>query len=127
MLTLENQDDGRKQFEILKEKGAFTEEMQYIHKSGEKRWWSIDGVKISEILYLGFTKDITTRKIAQEKIVEEKERLSVTLRSIGDGVITTDINGNVMIMNRIADVFFIFAVLLILLIFGFVEDEHMTQ
>jgi PAS domain S-box-containing protein len=48
-------------------------------------------------------RDITDRKRAQEMLSSEKERLLVTLRSIGDGVITTDINMNVKIMNRIAE------------------------
>jgi PAS domain S-box-containing protein len=51
----------------------------------------------------GYTIDITERKLAEEKLASEKERLSVTLRSIGDGVITTDINGNVEILNRVAE------------------------
>ncbi|MDA3847095.1 MAG: ATP-binding protein [Vallitaleaceae bacterium] len=42
--------------------------------------------------------------VASEKsIAEEKEQLAVTLRSIGDGVITTDIEGNVLMMNRMAE------------------------
>jgi PAS domain S-box-containing protein len=36
-------------------------------------------------------------------LASEKERLLVTLRSIGDGVITTDINMKIKIMNRIAE------------------------
>jgi PAS domain S-box-containing protein len=47
--------------------------------------------------------DITERKQAEAAITAEKERLSVTLRSIGDGVITTDINGDIVLMNRIAE------------------------
>jgi len=34
--------------------------------------------------------DITERKKAEEAVAAEKERLATTLRSIGDGVITTD-------------------------------------
>ncbi len=37
------------------------------------------------------------------KLAEEKERLSVTLKSIGDGVITTDIFGNITLLNNIAE------------------------
>jgi PAS domain S-box-containing protein len=48
-------------------------------------------------------RDISYKKRAQEMLASEKERLLVTLRSIGDGVITTDINMNVKIMNRIAE------------------------
>lgn len=37
------------------------------------------------------------------KLAEEKERLDVTLRSIGDGVITTDIRGSVLMINNAAE------------------------
>ncbi|HEB69896.1 MAG TPA: PAS domain S-box protein, partial [Desulfobulbus sp.] len=47
--------------------------------------------------------DVTGRKQAQADLAEEKERLSVTLRSIGDGVITTDIAGRVVLLNRVAE------------------------
>ncbi|PKL18710.1 MAG: hypothetical protein CVV49_04640 [Spirochaetae bacterium HGW-Spirochaetae-5] len=52
---------------------------------------------------LGIFWDITERKLAEGKLASEKERLSVTLRSIGDGVITTDITGRVEILNRVAE------------------------
>jgi len=37
------------------------------------------------------------------KLAVEKERLAVTLESIGDGVITTDIFGNITLLNNIAE------------------------
>jgi PAS domain S-box-containing protein len=40
---------------------------------------------------------------AKKKIEESEEKLSVTLRSIGDGVITTDTLGNIEIMNLVAE------------------------
>ncbi len=43
------------------------------------------------------------RSRAEEAIAAEKERLAVTLQSIGDGVITTDTNGNIVLINRIAE------------------------
>lgn len=39
--------------------------------------------------------DITQRKRAKRALQQEKERLKVTLHSIGDGVITTDAAGRV--------------------------------
>ncbi len=47
--------------------------------------------------------DITERKMAEEKLAEESERLAVTLRSIADGVITTDTEGRVVLMNKVAE------------------------
>ncbi len=47
--------------------------------------------------------DNTARKKAEKSTESEKERLAVTLRSIGDGVITTDTAGNVQLMNKVAE------------------------
>jgi len=44
-----------------------------------------------------------SRKKAEEELEEEKERLSVTLSSIGDGVITTDIKGKIILLNKAAE------------------------
>lgn len=47
--------------------------------------------------------DISDIKEAVENLKTEKERLAVTLRSIGDGVITTDVAGNVVLLNAVAE------------------------
>ena len=41
--------------------------------------------------------------LAEEALAAEKERLAVTLRSIGDGVITTDTAGRVVLINKKAE------------------------
>lgn len=46
--------------------------------------------------------DITQRKHLEESLAAEKERLSVTLQSIGDGVIATNNEGNVIMLNKVA-------------------------
>lgn len=48
-------------------------------------------------------RDVTERRRAQAAIYAEKERLRVTLASIGDGVITTDAGGRVEYMNPVAE------------------------
>jgi PAS domain S-box-containing protein len=40
---------------------------------------------------------------AERALADEKERLTVTLRSIGDGVITTDLDGTVRLINSAAE------------------------
>jgi diguanylate cyclase (GGDEF)-like protein/PAS domain S-box-containing protein/putative nucleotidyltransferase with HDIG domain len=42
-------------------------------------------------------------KNRQAEIVKQKEHLAVTLRSIGDGVITTDVSGNITMINNEAE------------------------
>jgi len=51
----------------------------------------------------GIIIDITARKRAEEQLAAEKERLAVTLRSIGDGVIVTDTNALVTLINPVAE------------------------
>lgn len=48
--------------------------------------------------------EILERKTAEEALAAEKELLRVTLESIGDGVISTDTDGRVMMINRAAEV-----------------------
>ena len=57
------------------------------------------GEKVVEAI----VKDITERKEAERALWEEKERLEVTLQSIGDGVIATDTEGRVVLLNRAAE------------------------
>ncbi len=42
-------------------------------------------------------------KEREDKLAEEKERMSVTLRSIGDAVIVTDVGGTVTLINKVAE------------------------
>jgi len=42
-------------------------------------------------------------KNSERALTEEKERILVTLNSIGDGVITTDLQGNIELLNPIAE------------------------
>jgi len=47
-------------------------------------------------------KEIRERKNAEKALRDQKERLAVTLKSIGEGVIVTDIDGRVTLSNHVA-------------------------
>jgi len=46
--------------------------------------------------------NITEKKESRDALLAEKERLAVTLRAIGDGVISMDVEGRVILMNNVA-------------------------
>ena len=52
---------------------------------------------------VGALVDITERKQAEQRIAVEKERFRTTLASIGDAVITTDVEGLVTFLNPVAE------------------------
>src|SRR6187200_835568 len=56
----------------------------------------VDGAK----LFVAMIRDVTERKRFEQEIDAEKENLAVTLRSIGDGVITTDVQGKIIMINN---------------------------
>lgn len=86
-----------------------SQEIEYkvIRKNGEERWldFTFGGfVNIdSQPAIIGTGYDITTRKRMEEQLIAEKERLAVTLRSIGDGVIATDTTGKINLINKVAE------------------------
>jgi diguanylate cyclase (GGDEF)-like protein/PAS domain S-box-containing protein len=55
------------------------------------------------VAYEGTIADITARKRAEQAVFAEKERLQVTLQSIGDAVITTDSAGRIDYLNPVAE------------------------
>src|SRR6202049_1505632 len=60
---------------------------------------------ISTYSFLRAIRNMVERKTAEEVLFVEKERASVTLNSIGDAVLSTDILGNVTYLNVVAEKF----------------------
>ncbi|MFA7673848.1 MAG: PAS domain S-box protein, partial [Clostridia bacterium] len=110
MITEESKVTGKNHFRKLIETGLSRGEFQYKHKNGSTRWWSVDAVKLNEHRFLGFVKDITDRKKAEDELIymsyhdmltevynrrffeEELSRLD-TESSLPLSIIMGDING----------------------------------
>ena len=76
--------------------------------NGTKNWMETNRVPLHDadgnvVGILGTYEDITARIKFEKALAAEKENLDVTLRSIGDGVITTDTEGNIALLNKVAE------------------------
>jgi len=84
------------------------EELEMRSVDGKQVWinLSVRSIKDAEgqiIASRSIVVDVTQRKYMQQAFAEEKRRLEATLRSTGDGVITTDIDGKVVLVSKVAE------------------------
>ncbi len=81
-------------------------EMKIITKQGDIKWLDFNAATIEfngKPAIMGNVIDITDRKNGENELLSEKERLAVTLSSIGDGVIAVDLSGKITLMNAAAE------------------------
>ena len=79
---------------LLKEAGKYESRPKFIIEIAKKRL--SDSARLIGAL--------VESKISQTELQKERERLNVTLHSIGDGVITTNVDGKVVLLNKVAEV-----------------------
>ncbi len=100
----ESLEDGLAHFKQLTETGMASSDLLHKHKDGSKRWLTINAVKLSESLFLGFAKDITERKHFQELESTNNQRLELAMRSANMAWWEMDITtGNVNFDKRKAE------------------------
>ncbi|MCG8368199.1 MAG: EAL domain-containing protein [Pseudanabaenales cyanobacterium] len=83
-------------------------EYRIRHKDGDYRWVLTRGMALwgpTGIAYriAGSQTDMTTRKLLEQALYQEKELAQITLHSIGDAVITTDEQGYIKDFNPVAE------------------------
>jgi PAS domain S-box-containing protein len=80
-------------FNRADETGYSTGDLRYVTKTGEKRWWTVNGVKLDEDRFLGFARDITERKANEKALRESEEKYRQLVETIGDWVWASDPDG----------------------------------
>jgi signal transduction histidine kinase len=73
LLTDESHEDGLALFENILLKGAITSDLWLKKKNGSKYCITLAAVRLSQKRFLGFAKDITQRKLAEESLIKAKE------------------------------------------------------
>jgi len=69
--------------------GRMEDEQRHVHQISELHWATMEALELAQR--------------SERALTSEKERLAITLRSIGDGVITTDTAGRVVMLNHTAE------------------------
>lgn len=88
-------------------KEKFTSKARFLRADGSVVWTRLNAAAMLDGLlprgHVQTVEDITERKAAEDALFEEKERAQVTLNSIGDAVLTTNLPGNVTYLNLVAE------------------------
>lgn len=102
------EDVKREWFRGIAEKRYLEQEFRILRRDGQTRVMRMQAHVFSDeggkpLRVTGTTLDITRHRRITEELFAEKERLRVTLHSIGDAVICTDANMRVTFMNVMAE------------------------
>jgi diguanylate cyclase (GGDEF)-like protein/PAS domain S-box-containing protein len=95
-------------------KAPFHSEARFLHKDGSFVWARMNSAAMrrgsTSSGFVQTVEDISPRKLAEavlqaaeDALFEEQERARVTLNSIGDAVLASDLDGNVTYLNVVAE------------------------
>ena len=88
------------QFMLLLKNGSSKADLMFKHKNGTIRWWTIEGVKLSKKRFLGFAKDVTNRKQAEEEVKRKNEFLDSLIQQSPIPTFVLDDKGILLIVNE---------------------------
>ncbi|MDY6954154.1 MAG: PAS domain S-box protein, partial [Thermodesulfobacteriota bacterium] len=93
--------------QVLQGDPLYGEEITLRQENKQERFFLLSATHLwSQESMIGFVlvlTDTTELKQLERKLAAERERLAVTLLSIGDAVIVTDLEGKVVLMNRVGE------------------------
>jgi two-component system cell cycle sensor histidine kinase/response regulator CckA len=96
---------------LMSEPAAKSHTCRLRRKDGEYIWVETTGRRlftsgkdsVGPLEIITVTRDITERKRAEDALAAERERLAVTLRSIGDGLVALDAEKRIVLTNPVAE------------------------
>lgn len=90
LLPPESSQAGARHFKRAGKKGYAKGEMASVRKDGEKRYWSVNAVKLSSTRFIGFVADITDRKSSEQLLIKAKDETQTMLNSLQTCVMLID-------------------------------------
>ncbi|MCX6699693.1 MAG: PAS domain S-box protein, partial [Methanomicrobiales archaeon] len=93
ILPPESNEAGLMHFKELIEYGHAFGELLFRHKDGSLRYWSVDAVRLTPTRFIGFVKDITKRKVAEEALALANKKLKLL-----SGITRHDISNQLTIL-----------------------------
>ncbi|MBK6282644.1 MAG: PocR ligand-binding domain-containing protein [Draconibacterium sp.] len=82
LVSKESIGDAIRHFVKLSKEDFAKGDFQFLKKDKSTGYWSVDAVKLSDNLFLGFVVDITERKQAEETLKQSEESIKHKLQSI---------------------------------------------
>ncbi len=102
LIPLDDRENAAKSFASVIEKGKNSAETSFIKKGGEKRYWIVNAVKLSDGRFLGFTKDITERKNAELDLIQNEKKYRTLFEDSINPIWTTSYDGTILDTNQAA-------------------------
>lgn len=79
------------------------DEFELVRKDGTRIWTEITTTPVKEeggkVVVIGFVRDITERKQAEEALQESEERLRILFETMSEGVVLIDGDGQIILAN----------------------------
>jgi len=103
----ESMESAGNHFKKVVKEGFASEEFAFIKKDRSKGYWSVDAVKLSDKLFLGFTVDITLRKAAEENLRQSEERYKSIFQNNHSVMLLLDpVTGEIKDANPAASIYY---------------------
>ncbi len=106
-LLYADEEEGHEMYKAAREAGHLVREITNRRKNGDTFPSLLAASRLTDksgefVGLMGVSRDITQTKLVEQTLVAERERLAITLRGIADSVISTDVKGNIVLINRAA-------------------------